>query len=193
MPPIRLLSLLLIALLLLPATPVAARELGGIPVDERVTSPDGTGSLVLNGAGFRSKFFMKIYLAALYLPERTGDAETAIRQPGPKRVLMHFVYRKVDADKIREGWTEGFRANLTPGEFQVLEPSLAAFNALFPDLHKGDRVWIDYIPGKGTEVRINDQLRGKIPGADFYRALLRVWLGRKPADEDLRQALLGQS
>jgi len=193
MSPIRTLSLLLIALLLLPTPPAAARELGGIPVEERVASPDGTGSLVLNGAGFRSKFFMKIYLAALYLPERTGDAETAIRQPGPKRVLMHFVYRKVDADKIREGWTEGFRANLTPGEFEVLEPSLAAFNALFPDLRKGDRVWIDYIPGKGTEVRINDQLRGKIPGADFYRALLRVWLGRKPADEDLRQALLGQS
>ena len=106
---------------------------------------------------------------------------------------MHFVYGKVEADKIREGWTEGLRANLAPGEFQVLEPSLAAFNALFPDLRKDDRVWIDYVPGKGTEVRINDQLRGKVPGADFYRALLRVWLGREPADEDLRQALLGQS
>ena len=30
-----------------------------------------------------------------------------------------------------------------------------------------------------------------IPGEDFYRALLRIWLGTKVTDEKLRDALLG--
>jgi hypothetical protein len=38
------------------------------------------------------------------------------------------------------------------------------------------------------------QQRGKdIPGEDFYRALLRIWLGEKPVQDDLKQALLGKA
>jgi len=35
------------------------------------------------------------------------------------------------------------------------------------------------------------QIGAPIPGADFYRALLRVWLGDKPVQDDLKHALLG--
>jgi hypothetical protein len=30
-----------------------------------------------------------------------------------------------------------------------------------------------------------------IPGEDFYRALLRIWLGDSPVQDDLKKALLG--
>jgi len=30
-----------------------------------------------------------------------------------------------------------------------------------------------------------------IQGEDFYRALLRIWLGDQPVQEDLKKALLG--
>jgi len=30
-----------------------------------------------------------------------------------------------------------------------------------------------------------------IPGADFYRALLKIWLGEPPVDAVLKKALLG--
>jgi hypothetical protein len=47
------------------------------------------------------------------------------------------------------------------------------------------------LPRGDTRVWINDAQRGTVQGADFQRALLRVWLGNKPADTDLKQALLG--
>ena len=39
---------------------------------------------------------------------------------------------------------------------------------------------------------VNGKPAGKpISGEDFYRALLRIWLGDKPVQEDLKKSLLG--
>jgi hypothetical protein len=52
---------------------------------------------------------------------------------------------------------------------------------------------LDWVPGTGTQVVIDNQPHGKpIPGEDFYRALLRIWIGDKPVSGDLKKALLGQ-
>jgi hypothetical protein len=52
-------------------------------------------------------------------------------------------------------------------------------------------VHIDFIPGSGTRINVNGQDMLTIPGEDFFRALLRIWLGRKPVDGRLRDAMLG--
>ena len=52
----------------------------------------------------------------------------------------------------------------------------------------------DLIPEKGTVLTINGQQKGRdIPGEDFANALLRVWLGEDPVQNDLKQALLGKA
>ena len=61
----------------------------------------------------------------------------------------------------------------------------------FPDLKAGDVVLLDYVPVQGTYVTINTEKKGVIEGADFYAALLDVWLGEDPADDDLKDAMLG--
>jgi hypothetical protein len=39
---------------------------------------------------------------------------------------------------------------------------------------------------------LNGESRGgPIAGEDFYRALLRIWLGEDPVSKDLKKALLG--
>jgi hypothetical protein len=40
-------------------------------------------------------------------------------------------------------------------------------------------------------VYIADELRGTIEGADFFQAVLRIWLGDKPADSGLKRGMLG--
>ncbi len=46
--------------------------------------------------------------------------------------------------------------------------------------------------GKATQLRIDGKSVGApIEGENFYRALLRIWLGEKPVQEDLKKALLG--
>jgi hypothetical protein len=145
---------------------------------------------MLNGAGTRKKFFVKVYVGALYLPKKVTSVDAVLNETGPKRVLMHFLYKKVEGYKLADGWTEGFENN-SESEMDKLKARLADFNKLFMDVKKGDVILLDYLPGQGTRVTIKGQEKGTIPGEDFNRALLKVWLGPEPADAGLKGAMLG--
>jgi len=89
------------------------------------------------------------------------------------------------------GWNEGFENNLSEADFKQLKPRIDQFNNLFETLHENDVVTMDFIPAKGTVVSIRGVEKGVIPGADFYQALLKVWLGDEPPGESFKQQLLG--
>lgn len=161
-----------------------------------VTFPDtiaiGGKECRLVGVGVRSKIVISVYLGALYLATPTGDAAAAIAADEPKRTVMHFLYSKVEAEKLREGWREGFAANAGAAQPQ-LAARLDRFNSWFDaDLLKGEQVVLTYLPGQGTEVSVKGAVRGTIEGADFMRALWAVWLGEKPADGGLKKGMLGK-
>jgi len=181
-----LLTLLSLALL---APAVFAREVAGVPLPETTTV--ASHSLLLNGAGIRSKFFFKIYVGALYLPQKATEPAAIYAMPGVKRVSMHFLYDHIDKKKLVDGWNEGFKNNLDSAELTALQPRIDAFNAAFSAVAEGDLVHLDYIPGRGTEVWIRDQLKATIKGQDFQVAWLKIWLGDEPADSDLKQGMLG--
>lgn len=178
-----------LALLMFNMGMAQAKDISGLTLTEQLQLAGQT--LTLNGAGIRSKFVFDIYIGALYLKLTTNDPQQAINMPGPKRVLMHFLYDEVEKQKLTDGWTEGFENNLTQQEFLKLKPRLDNFNSLFVTVKKGDEILLDYEPDKGTSVIINKQLTGTIKGEDFNRALLKIWLGDEPADSDLKSAMLG--
>jgi Chalcone isomerase-like len=180
------------ALLMLAAGPLQAREFYDLQFPDKVTLTGTDVPLRLNGIGFRTKFFFKIYIGALYTADKAVSRDAAITQTGPKRVLMHFVYDEVESAKLVSAWNEGFEANTTPEKLETLRARIAQFNALFPTVHAGDVVMLDYVPNTGTRVTINDKVRGVVEGADFNAALLDIWLGEVPADESLKEAMLGQ-
>lgn len=167
-----------------------AAEIAGVQVKEAAQLTSSGPKLVLNGAGIRKKFFVKVYVGALYLSNKATTVDGALNQTGPKRVLMHFLYKHVSKKKLVKGWNEGFEKNHTKAEMDKLRRRLDDFNKLFIDVKKGDVILLDYLPASGTRVTINGQEKGMIPGADFNKALLRVWLGSKPADARLKQAML---
>jgi hypothetical protein len=169
--------------------PVGAREVAGVDLPEQVTLAGQT--LVLNGAGVREKFFFDIYVAALYLQQKERDAGKILAQDRPWRMVMHFLYRKVDREKLANGWEEGFSANLDAAWLDRLRARLDHFESLFPTMRRGEEIVLDYEPGKGVLVNIEGKEKGVIGGGDFARALLGVWLGREPVTEELKTALLG--
>jgi len=182
----RLLSVLIIGLLPILAV---AKTLEGINLPEQLTVEGQT--LVLNGAGIREKFFFDIYVAALYLPARQSDVDRILQADQPWRVTMNFLYAEVDKKKLDNGWDEGFEANVPPASLSALKERLAQFKAMFPTLHKGDEAVLTYLPGKGVAVSVKGEQKGIIPGADFGRTLLSVWLGKEPVTGKLKKALLG--
>jgi len=183
--------ILLLALVLSSFT-VSAMEIGGVDIPDTLSVPNSGTTLVLNGAGIRKKFFMNIYIGALYLESRTEDAKAILDGTGPASVLMHFLYDEVSKNKITDGWIDGLEKNTSHEEMQALEERLAQFNKLFRTVHRGDVIRIDYLPDEGTQVRINGEWRGTVEGNDFFRALLSVWLGENPVTPSLRSKMLGR-
>lgn len=168
----------------------AAREVAGVVLPESLQLPDNATPLLLNGAGTRNKLFFKIYVAGLYLPSYQTTPAAILDLAGPKRVHMHFLYKEVEQEKLINGWQEGFKNNLDKASFEKLAPRLTKFNSLFRTMQRGEVINLDYLPNVGTRVRINGKFQGQIEGADFYAALLKVWLGESPADASLKAAFL---
>ncbi|SDO62109.1 chalcone isomerase family protein [Desulforhopalus singaporensis] len=182
---------LIVFALLLGCLPAQAKEISGVQVQETVRTPAGR-ELRLNGAGIRAKFVFDIYIAALYLGKQTAAAEEVLTDPGPKRVVMHFLHKHVAAEKLVAAWNEGFAANNSTETLDSLKADIAAFNGFFTDVNRGDRVILDFDPTKGTSVTIAGQKKGTIANREFYPALLKIWLGDKPVTEKLKKQLLGR-
>ena len=176
--------------LLLHVQPALGREIAGVSVPESVTIKNKV--LVLNGAGIRKKFIIKVYVGSLYLTVKRSSASEILDDPGAKRIVMNFLY-EVSADTLVEGWNKGFAENNSSQELLPLQDRIKQFNSYFSTVLKGDIIRLDYLPEEGTQVWINDTLKGSVPGEGFSRALLKIWLGPNPPDVKLKEAMLGNS
>jgi hypothetical protein len=178
----------LLAVALFVSTTMAG-ELAGVSMPDRL-EVEGE-ELVLNGLGLRKAYgFAKVYVAGLYLEERSSDANAIIASDGLKRVDMKFL-RGVKAPKMTAAWEEGFEKN-AGDDFGKLEERLDRLNSWIVDLKKGDVMAYTYVPGHGVTMTINGEDRGTIEGADFARALWSVWLGPEPPNEGLKTGMLGE-
>lgn len=184
-------KLWLSALLLCLCANARAVELAGVKLADNAHV--GSRDLQLNGAGVRSRFFFDLYIAALYLPAKSSSLAAVLADSGEKRIALHLLVG-ISADHLHSALKNAIAANHTPAELGALEAPLREFAAIFHaigEINKGDVVTLDYLPGSGTQVGVNGVAKGTVGGAPFYAALLKVWLGDRPAQTDLRQKLLG--
>ena len=170
------------------AGPAFAAEVAGVKIDDKARVADT--ELSLAGAGLRKRVFFQVYAIGLYVRDRKADP---ISQPGPKRVQIHML-RDVGADTFTEALAEGIKANHSEAEAKALEPrvkQLASTIAEIKEAKKGMTIALDW-NASATQVVIDGKAAGRpIEGEDFYRALLRIWLGDRPVQDDLKKALLG--
>lgn len=175
------------------AAHAGAMTVAGKTLDD--TAHVGQQALVLNGAGMRTKFFFQVYIGALYLRDRMHTTEAVLADPGPKRIALH-VMRHVGADRFAEAFHAAMNKNQTPDEYRAIAARLVRFEQVFGavgDVNEGAVILMDYLPqADETVLTIDGKERVRIPGADFYRALLRVWLGEQPVQESLKRAMLGE-
>jgi hypothetical protein len=183
--------LFLFCWLLLLTPYVGAKSIAGLSLDESLQRAEDGVTLELNGAGVREKLFFDIYVAALYLQQKSNQPSVILNNEKAARVEMRMLYSEVTQEKFIQGWNEGFNANLSKDQLGRLADRLSQFNGWFETLYEGDVVELDYFPGKGTRVIIKGVEKGVIPGADFFQALLSVWLGDKPVTKSLKRGLLG--
>lgn len=171
----------------------AARDVAGVRFEDQASL--GNQPLVLNGAGVRAKMIIKVYAIGLYVPRKDTVPAAIISQPGPKSIRI-VMLRNVSAEKLTESLMQGIIDNLSAADRLSLQPRLDALEAAMlnaGEANKGSQIVLDYLPGIGTHVTLNGQSLVKdITGDDFYRALLKIWLGERPSDRSLKNDLLGQ-
>lgn len=173
------------------ATPgLQAAEVAGVKIDEQVRV--GNSELVLNGAGLRSKLFVKVYIGALYVTEKAATPAGLIEAGNARRMSLRLL-RDLDADSLYGALHDGLKDNNTQAELATLKVPIEQFAELMRkigNVRSGDSIAIDFT-ADGVGVSLNGEARGKVQSATFGQALLKVWLGDNPVDASLKKALLG--
>lgn len=151
-------------------------------------------ALELNGVGLRAVAWFKGYAAGLYLSSRARTAQQVLAASGPKRLQLRMLV-DVDTEEFIKAFDKGIARNSPPAELPVLAERMARFDALLRAIgkvRKRDVVDLDWLPGQGLQFNLNGRLQGAvIPGEDLYAALLRIFVGERPADPELKIGLLG--
>ena len=184
-----------LAVLVLWASAAAAVEVQSVKLPERVRFSENGSELIINGAGVRKRVFVSVYVGALYLPRKTPSAEAILSaDANPRRLALHVLRDEITAEQLLGSFREGLEANNSPADLTGVSAGVRQLNAIFGAvkvMKKGDLIFFDYLPEAGTKVMIGNEVKGTIPGTEFNRALMKIWLGAKPVDPELKKALLG--
>ena len=168
--------------------PLVAGTLAGVTLPD--TAQVGSRSLVLNGLGLRKKFVVKVYVAGLYLEQKSSDPGVILKADAPKRIVMHFV-RSVSKDQLVDAFAESFENN-SPDAKKTMKGEIDQFLGALAPVNDGEQMVLTYVPGTGTTLAINGKEHLTAAAPDFARVLFSVWLGPKPPNPDLKKGLLGQ-
>jgi Chalcone isomerase-like len=179
---------------LLLALPLHAAELDGVTLEDRA-QVDGQ-ELELNGMALRTRVIFRVYVAGLYLPSKTRSAQAAISSKGPKRIVL-VMMRDANAEQFVLAIEAGLRDNHSEAQLAAVKAQIESLTATIRAIgqaRRGMRIVLDYLPSQGgTQLFVDGPPRGRLmAGEEFFRALLRIWLGENPPQEDLKQGLLGQ-
>ena len=169
----------------------SALEAGGINFAPQV---DISGnSLRLNGAGVRYKAVFKVYAAGLYTGRKVSSLDELLKSPGPKRLSITML-REIDAAELGKLFSRGMEDNMDRATFAQLIPGIMRMSQIFSDhkkLQAGDNFTLDWVPGQGLVVAVKGRSQGApFREPEFYAALMGIWLGKSPADWQLKNALL---
>ena len=182
-----------VVVLALAVSSAQAMKVENVNLDDQITLADAP--LVLNGAGVRKAYFIKAYVAGMYLPRKSSRKDEIVQIKGPKRFQM-VMLMGADSKEFNKALIKGMTRNSSPEEFSRLEMRMHAFEKIidsFERVRAGDIVLMDYLPTTGTVVSVNGRVHGSpIGGEDFYGKLLEIFIGEHVADEHLRQHLLGK-
>ena len=174
--------------------PAWAVDVAGVKVDD--TAKVGGKDLKLNGAGVRTRAVFKVYAMGLYLAKPETTVDGVLASAGPRRVSLTMM-RAVSGDDLGQAFMTGINNNTDKDERKKFVNQIVKLGEAFAnhgDLKPGDQITVDWVPGTGMVMSVNGKAAAE-PVAEqaFYNALLRIWLGDKPADAALKPLLLGQS
>ena len=178
---------LLVAFVICANVSMAQTKVGEVTLPNKVTLSGEDMSL--NGAGMREKLWFDLYVGGLYVTDKSKNADVLINSDSPMAIKLHITDSKVTQEKMVKAVNEGFD-NSSHGK--ATKDQISKFKGFFNEkIVEGTVFDIVYTNGKTTVYR-NGKEKGSVAGLDFKKALYAIWLGNEPADDDLKEGMLGK-
>ncbi|MGO9395254.1 MAG: chalcone isomerase family protein [Desulfobaccales bacterium] len=181
-------SLAIVVLVVASTFNLHAGSLAGVTLPD--TEEVGGTKLVLNGMGLRTKFMVKVYVAGLYLQQKSSDPNAIIKADAPKRIVMQFLHG-ASKNQMSDAFNESFNDN-SPEGVKTMKADIDRLLSALEPVKAGDQMVFTYVPGTGTTFAMNGKEKLAIAGPAFGPVLFSVWLGPKPPNGDLKKGMLGQ-
>jgi hypothetical protein len=173
-----------------------AATISGVDFPDKVSMGTQQHELLLNGAGVRSYGPLKLYAVALYVTNKASTARNIIASETPTRIEI-VMLRDATSKQVVDGLIKPLVNNNSQEDVARTQASIDHFRSVLLEwgqFSNGTKFSVDYVPGDGTRLFINDIQQGgrTIPGFDFYQEVLRIWIGDNPGQPSLKDALLGK-
>jgi hypothetical protein len=186
---LRILASFIIFMACMPLT--NAKEVNDIEIADSIQIAEQ--SLALNGAGIRSKFFLNLYVGALYLNEKSTDAEALIAADEAMTIRLYITSSLIDGEKMSEATLDGF-VKSTGGKLGPIQKEVEQLIGAFRDAVEDNDVFdLQYVPSQGVSVIRNGEVKVVVPGLAFKKALFGIWLSDDPVQDDLKEDMLGEA
>jgi hypothetical protein len=169
----------------------AQTKISGVILSPKI-APAKT-ELILNGGGVRTKYFIKVYVAGLYLQNKSNKAKEIVDADKPMAVRLHIISNLLTSDNMATAIREGFEKS-TNGNIEPFKKDLDIICSVFKSepIKIGDLFEIFYSPGVGVScLKNNKDQKVIIEGISFKKALFGIWLSDNPVDENLKKGILG--
>jgi hypothetical protein len=154
----------------------------------------GGTPLILNGAGTRHRAVFKVYDMALYTARKVTKVDDLLVLPGPKR-LNFVALRELPSTDLGRLFLKGMGENSSKDLMNKHALASSRLIEVFSGKAKlmpGDSFAMEFVPGKGTQFFITGKAQGEPVGdAEFFSMIMKIWVGPAPADNLLKDALLG--
>lgn len=179
---------LFLLICIIPATGYSQTKIGDVTFPN--TYMAGKTNLVLNGAGLREKFFLDLYVCALYVKQKCKNDEQVLNADEPMAFRITIVSGLITSDKMKEAVLDGFKKS-TGGNMKPIQKEIDAFMSAFLEpLKVGDSFDMVYYDGS-MRISKNGKHKVTIPGLTFKKAAVGIWISKDPVSEDLKEDLLG--
>ena len=118
------------------------------------------------------------------------DAQALQQSKAPKRIQMDL-RRSFSRQKLIDSFQKVIEKNYD--DTSAFAADMETFFGYFQrDAQEKDQIIFEYVPSGGLSTILNGKRQGTIENPAFVEALWTVWFGDKPADGNLKKALLSK-
>jgi len=146
-------------------------------------------NMVLLGSALKKFLTFRVVTVDLYIADEYKRED--ILSDIPKRIEVNY-HVNIPKQELDRATIKGIKQNFSQEELAALMPQINQINSYYPDVKSGDQVAITYVPGLGSQVQLNGQVKGVVPSEEFAKAFFSIWVGENPVDKQAKLRLLGR-